>query len=65
MVQALPSSQGLPNPSNWHELSQQSPLEVLPSSHCSPGSTMPLPHAGVGVGVTVGVGVSVGVSVGV
>ena len=28
-------------------VSQASPLVVLPSSHCSPGSTTPLPQRGV------------------
>src|SRR5207244_3217224 len=31
--------------SNWQAGSQQSPLCRLPSSHCSPGSTTPFPHA--------------------
>jgi hypothetical protein len=33
-------------PSVWHVALQPSPLIVLPSSHCSPASTMPLPHTG-------------------
>src|SRR5206468_12901137 len=35
---------GAPTGSSWHVESQQSPATVLPSSHCSPGSTMPLPQ---------------------
>ena len=45
-----------------------SPLAVFPSSHCSPGSSFPLPQTGgTGVEVTVGIGVQVevGVQVGV
>src|SRR6185295_278383 len=29
---------------NWHAEEQQSPSVVLPSSHCSPSVTMPLPQ---------------------
>ena len=44
-VQTLPSSaQALPPDSSWQVEEQQSPPSVLPSSHCSPGSTTPLPH---------------------
>src|SRR2546425_404408 len=33
-----------PAASYWQVDEQQSPSTVLPSSHCSPGSMMPLPH---------------------
>src|SRR6266571_7205536 len=32
------------NCSTWQVAEQPSPLVVLPSSHCSPGSSVPLPH---------------------
>src|SRR5439155_17567055 len=35
---------GAPAGSNWQVDEQQSPSSVLPSSHCSPGSTTPLPQ---------------------
>src|SRR5215468_3408870 len=57
VVQVLWSLQGVPAGSKWQVELQQSPLTVLPSSHCSPGSTLPLPHRpGVAVAVRVGVG---------
>src|SRR5262245_52184822 len=34
----------LPQPVNLQLLSQPSPLTLLPSSHCSPGSRCPLPQ---------------------
>jgi len=37
---------GLSFVSYWHVAEQQSPSVVLPSSHCSPVCTTPLPHAG-------------------
>src|SRR5258705_13822097 len=44
-VQRLPSlAHAEPDDSNWHDDEQQSPSTVLPSSHCSIGSMMPLPH---------------------
>jgi hypothetical protein len=63
-VQALPSQLAGPFGSAVQVAEQQSPLTILPSSHCSPASTVPLPHA-AGVGVGVGVGVAVGAGVGV
>src|SRR5438552_2154913 len=47
--QVLPLMQGLlaqawPAGSNWQVGEQQSPATRLPSSHCSPRSTMPLPQ---------------------
>ncbi len=39
-VHASLSVQGLPSDSNWHVDEQQSPLLVLPSSHCSVGDVM-------------------------
>src|SRR5262249_33760444 len=45
-VQMFPSSQAVPAGSNWHVDEQQSPLSVLPSSHCSPMSRTPLPQTG-------------------
>jgi len=45
-VHRLPSlAHAEPDASNWQVEPQQSPFAVLPSSHCSPGSTTPLPHA--------------------
>jgi hypothetical protein len=45
LVHRLPSlAQALPDASNWQVDEQQSPSTLLPSSHCSPGSRMPLPH---------------------
>src|SRR5262249_52943136 len=44
VVQRLWSLQGLFTGSNWQVELQQSPFTELPSSHCSPGSTCPLPH---------------------
>ncbi len=41
-VHASPSLQALPEPSNWQVDEQQSPLAVLPSSHCSVGDVMML-----------------------
>jgi hypothetical protein len=65
-VQTFPSQLAGPFGSAMHVAEQQSPSIVLPSSHCSPISTLPLPHAaGVGDGVGVGVGVAVGAGVGV
>src|SRR5262245_62366500 len=43
-VQALPSSQGLPDGSNLQVELQQSPSRVLPSSQSSSASTTPLPQ---------------------
>src|SRR5262245_10358812 len=43
-VQATPSSQTLPSSASWQVDEQQSPSAVLPSSHCSPADTVPLPH---------------------
>jgi len=44
LVQVLWSLHGEPAGSKWQVELQQSPFSVLPSSHCSPGSTLPLPH---------------------
>src|SRR4030095_10415167 len=46
VVSAEPSSQVLPAASYWQVALQQSPAVVLPSSHCSPSSTVPSPHTG-------------------
>src|SRR5215510_11826611 len=72
-VHALPSSAHGAAGVSWHVESQQSPFCVLPSSHCSPGSTLPLPHKPIvavavcvavgGTGVTVAVCVLVDVCV--
>ena len=43
-VQSRPSSHVCPPGSNWHDGEQQSPDSALPSSHCSPGSMLPLPQ---------------------
>src|SRR4029077_20040115 len=43
-VQKRPSSQAWPSGSSWHVGEQQSPATVLPSSHSSPGSTLPWPQ---------------------
>jgi hypothetical protein len=44
-VQSLSSlSHGLPFASNVQVAEQQSPAKLLPSSHCSPESSWPLPH---------------------
>ena len=43
-VHAVASSHAEPTFVIWHVDEQQSPFTVLPSSHCSPGSRMPLPH---------------------
>src|SRR5262245_55933042 len=45
VVQTLPSSQGVPVGSIRQADEQQSPLAVLPSSHCSPGSRVPFPQS--------------------
>src|SRR5439155_20315168 len=42
--QGVGLAQGAPAGSNWQVDEQQSPSSVLPSSHCSPGSTTPLPQ---------------------
>src|SRR5206468_2974237 len=39
--------------SHWQVDEQPSPDTVLPSSHCSPASTTPLPHSGGGGGVSI------------
>src|SRR5215472_7911935 len=77
LVQVLWSLHGEPAGSKWQVELQQSPFSVLPSSHCSPGSTLPFPHSpavtvgvlvevgGTGVALAVAVGTWVGVFVGV
>ena len=45
VVHALPSLHALPVGSKRHAAEQQSPSAVLPSSHRSPRSTVPLPQA--------------------
>ncbi len=45
MLHALPSSQALPLLSRVQLAEQQSPSRLLPSSHCSPASSLPLPQA--------------------
>jgi hypothetical protein len=46
VVQGSPSSQQeVPAASSWQFAEQQSPSLRLPSSHCSPRSTVPFPHA--------------------
>ena len=48
VVQMSPSSvQALPGASRWQSGEQQSPAVVLPSSHCSPASWVPLPQTAV------------------
>src|SRR5512144_3271427 len=64
LVHTLPSSaHGNPITSNVHVAEQQSPLLLLPSSHCSGPSGIPLPQKGVRVGVADGVAVAVNVAV--
>src|SRR5262249_57965324 len=46
VVQTLPSLQAVPAGSILQVDEQQSPLSVLPSSHCSVGSRTPLPQIG-------------------
>ena len=41
---SLPSSHAWPAGSIAHSAEQQSPLTTLPSSHCSPGSSIPFEH---------------------
>src|SRR5262245_43791411 len=43
-VHGLASSQGAPSGSYWQVAPQQSPTARLPSSHCSPAVTTPLPQ---------------------
>src|SRR5207244_3859194 len=50
-VHALPSSHTPPSASFWHVAEQQSPLSVLPLSHCSGASTTPLPQVCAGARV--------------
>src|SRR5262249_27226306 len=45
-VQTCRSSQAVPAGSSWQVDEQQSPLSVLPSSHCSLRSSTPLPQMG-------------------
>jgi hypothetical protein len=49
VVQGSPSSQQeVPAASSWQFAEQQSPSLMLPSSHCSPASSRPLPHVSGG-----------------
>ena len=52
-LQNSPSGQGLPAGSNWQLALQQSLSRMFPSSHSSPGSTMPSPQPPSGSQVSV------------
>src|SRR2546429_676991 len=43
-VQGLPTSAQTASASSWHPAEQPSPPFLFPSSHCSSGSSMLLPH---------------------
>src|SRR5881398_2720806 len=53
LVQMVAAVQGEPSASNLHTEEQQSPLSLLPSSHCSPTSRMPLPQTSIFLPTTV------------
>jgi hypothetical protein len=52
-LQTSPSLHGAPSGSTAQSGEQQSPESVLPSSHCSPASTLPSPQRGGGIVVLV------------
>src|SRR5712691_688167 len=47
LVQTLAAVQAEPSGSNAHTAEQQSPASLLPSSHCSPTSRVPLPQTSI------------------
>jgi len=53
VMTSAPTPIGPATPSFWHEALQPSPAVVLPSSHPSPGSMLPLPHKAVNGGANV------------